>query len=68
MANGHGGKRHGAGRPHGSRNRATLAQIEAARTLPTTGTPLDFLRAVLNHEGLSNQVRVMAARALMPYV
>ena len=67
MANKHGGARPGAGRPKGRLNRATLAHIEAARTLPTTGTPLDFMRAVMNHEGLSKRVRVMAAKALMPY-
>ncbi len=68
MANGHGGKRAGAGRPKGRLSRATLAQIEAARTLPITGTPLEFLRAVVAHEGLSKRVRVMAAKALIPYV
>jgi hypothetical protein len=68
MALGHGGKRAGAGRPKGRLNSATLAQIEAARTLPTTGTPLDFLRAVLAHQGLSKRMRFMAAKALMPYI
>lgn len=35
---------------------------------PYAITPLDFLRAVMAHEGLSKRVRVMAAKALMPYV
>ena len=38
------------------------------RPPPYAITPLDFLRAVMAHEGLSKQVRVMAAKALMPYV
>ena len=68
MANGHGGARVGAGRPKGRLSRTTLAQIEAARTLPTTGTPLDFLRAVVSHEGLSKRLRLVTAKALLPYV
>ena len=68
MNNGHGGNRAGAGRPQRSRNATTLADIEAARTLPTTSTPLEFMRAVMAHEWLSKRVRVMAAKALSPYI
>lgn len=63
---GGGGKRAGAGRPRGSRNRRTVSRLaqhaENGRT-----DPLDFLTRVMDDDGLQMRDRVSAGIALMPY-
>ena len=59
---GHGGRRKGAGRPAGSRNRPVLVH-----GLPETADPLQWLLALVNHTAAPLRVRVNAAKALMPY-
>lgn len=68
MANGHGGKRTGAGRPPGALNRRTVASNRAIAALPTFDTPLEFLRAVMGNTDVLMRIRIAAAKALMPYV
>lgn len=62
-----GGRRPGAGRPKGSRNRSTLAELEAAAALPSTDSPIEFLLMVVNTEGAKLNTRILAAKALMRY-
>ena len=59
---GHGGRRKGAGRPPGARNKPRLI-----RGLPETSDPLQWLLALVNHTAAPLRVRVNAAKALMPY-
>ena len=59
---GHGGRRKGAGRPVGSRNKPRLIH-----GLPETNDPLQWLLALMNHPGAPLRVRVSAAKALLPY-
>lgn len=58
-----GGRRAGAGRPLGSRNRPRLID-----GLPSTDCPLQWLLAAMNHEGLPLRLRVACAVALLPYL
>ena len=58
----HGGRRKGAGRPLGSRNRPRLIH-----GLPETNDPLQWLLALMNHPGAPLRVRVACAVALLPY-
>ncbi len=67
MANGHGGKRTGAGRPKGSLNRRTLASNRAIASLPTFDDPRAFLQAVMGNADVLLRVRIAAAKALLPY-
>lgn len=60
---GHGGRRKGAGRPLGSRNRPRLIH-----GLPETNDPLEWLLALMNHPGAPLRVRVACAVVLLPYV
>lgn len=60
---GWGGRRKGAGRPVGSRNKPS-----PIRGLPETDCPLQWLLALVNHEGAPMRVRVSAAKALLPYL
>ena len=59
---GHGGRRKGAGRPVGSRNRPVLVH-----GLPTTDCPRVWLLALMNHPGAPLRLRMSAAKALLPY-
>lgn len=68
MANGHGGKRTGAGRPPGALNRRTVASNRAIASLPTFDDPLEFLRAVMGNADVLMRIRIDAAKALMPYM
>ena len=58
----HGGRRKGAGRPLGSRNRPRLIH-----GLPETNDPLEWLLALMNHPGAPLRLRMSAAKALLPY-
>ena len=60
--NGWGGRRSGAGRPAGSRNKPRLI-----RGLPETHDPLQWLLALMAHEGATLRQRMAAARVLLPY-
>ena len=59
---GWGGRRKGAGRPAGARNRPVLVH-----GLPETADPLQWLLAAMNHEALPLRVRMACAVALLPY-
>ena len=58
----HGGRRKGAGRPAGSRNRPRLIH-----GLPETNDPLQWLLALMNHPGAPLRLRMSAAVLLLPY-
>ena len=59
-----GGRRKGAGRPPGSRNKPTLI----GGGLPVTADPLLWLLGLVNSDHAPLRVRVYAARALMPFM
>ena len=59
---GWGGRRKGAGRPLGARNKPRLID-----GLPETADPLQWLLAAMNHEALPLRVRLACAVALLPY-
>ena len=59
---GWGGRRKGAGRPAGSRNKPRLIH-----GLPETPDPLQWLLVLMNHEGAKLRQRMAAARVLLPY-
>ena len=61
--NGWGGRRKGAGRPAGTRNKPRLIH-----GLPETADPLQWLLALMAHESATLRQRVAAAKALMPYM
>ncbi len=68
--NGHGGRRFGAGRPAGSRNKATLVREADAKTLTDlarekTEAALKALESVMNDANASASARVAAAVALL---
>ena len=58
-----GGRRAGAGRPLGSRNRPRLIH-----GLPETSDPLQWLLALVNRNDAPMRLRVSAAKALMPFM
>jgi hypothetical protein len=60
---GHGGRRKGAGRPAGSRNKPRLIH-----GLPACDCPLKWLLALVNHTAAPLRLRVSAAKALMPFM
>ena len=60
---GWGGRRKGAGRPAGSRNKPRLIH-----GLPACDCPLKWLLALVNHTAAPLRVRVNAAKALMPFM
>lgn len=61
-----GGRRTGAGRPKGARNKKTLEQ---ARAVEATGlTPLEYMLSVLRDETQEQAVRLDAANKAAPYV
>ena len=57
-----GGRRAGAGRPLGSRNKPRLIG-----GLPETADPLEWLQALVNRTDVPMRIRFSAARALLPY-
>ena len=57
-----GGRRKGAGRPAGSRNKPRLIH-----GLPETPDPLQWLLALIAHETAPIRLRMAAAKAAMPY-
>lgn len=61
-----GGRREGAGRPKGARNRKTVEQSEAVRESGLT--PLDYLLSVMRDISLPREDRVDAAHKAAPYV
>ncbi len=70
MANGHGGRRPGAGRPAGSRNRSTLAREAGAVTLAelareSTADAIMALRQVMLDAEAPASARIAAATALL---
>jgi len=62
---GYGGKRHGAGRPRGSRNRRTRETVAAVEQ---GMTPLEYLTSVYRDESIDISYRLEAAKAAAPYV
>ena len=60
---GWGGRRKGAGRPLGSRNKPRLIG-----GLPETADPLEWLQALVNRNDAPMRLRVSAAKALMPFM
>lgn len=64
---GWGGARRGAGRRQGTKNPRTIARAEAARLLPFNACPLAWLLALMRDDRQDLQLRIDAARALMPY-
>ena len=63
-----GGAREGAGRKQGTKNPRTIAAMEAARCLPRTDDPKQWLLALMTDPRQDLRRRVEAARALMPFV
>ena len=59
---GWGGRRKGAGRPAGARNRPVLVH-----GLPETADPLQWLLNAMRHEALPLRLRMACAVALLPY-
>ena len=60
--NGWGGRRKGAGRPAGSRNKPRLIH-----GLPETNDPLQWLLLAMNCPAVRMRLRMACAVALMPY-
>lgn len=60
-----GGKREGAGRPKGSRNRNTQEVIAAVKA--TGMTPLEYLTSVYQDVDVDEARRIDAAKAAAPY-
>lgn len=60
-----GGRREGAGRRQGSRNKKTAELLEAIEA--TGQTPLDYLLLVMRDETEDRAARVQAAVAAAPY-
>ena len=70
MNNGRGGRRRGAGRPPGARNKATLAREAGAKSLTELGrekteSALDVLESIMNDGTAPALVRVKAANSLL---
>ena len=63
-----GGSRAGAGRKHGTLNPRTIARNDAARLLPFNADPLQWLLVLMADTRQDLQLRLDAAKALMPYV
>jgi hypothetical protein len=61
-----GGKREGAGRPKGSKNKATLEQ--QAEIAATGETPLDYMIRVMRDKTVDHDRRDKMAAAAAPYV
>ena len=70
MNNGRGGRRRGAGRPNGARNKATLAREAGAKSLTElarekTERALEVLESIMNDEKATPSVRAKVAIALL---
>ena len=70
MNNGRGGRRRGAGRPNGARNKATLAREAGAKSLTElarekTERALEVLESIMNDETAPPSVRAKVAIALL---
>ena len=66
MANGHGGKRPGAGRKRGSRNKRTL---ELVKMVEKSGlTPVNYMLSVMRDKSVERKERLDAAKAVAPYI
>jgi hypothetical protein len=64
-----GGRRPGAGRPKGSKNRTTVKKLKIVEKLvEEKKTPLEFLIGVMLDKGKDIELRVDAAKAAAPYV
>lgn len=59
-----GGCRPGAGRPKGSKSKVTILR-EVATAYGTT--PLDYLLGIMRDESQSDEMRMFAAKAALPY-
>lgn len=60
-----GGKRPGAGRPAGARNRRTVATVTA---IEASGlTPLDYMLSVMQNTEVDSTTRLDAAKAAAPF-
>ena len=77
MANGHGGRRKGAGRPVGSYTPGVIApKTKARKELQETRkriiaegkSPIDFMLGVMLDEDNDMRLRMDAAKAVAPYV
>lgn len=65
MANGHGGRRPGAGRKKGSKDKQTE---EREKAIAKSGlTPLDYMLSVLRNKAADKALRMEAAKAAAPY-
>ena len=67
---GRGGKRPGAGRPKGVRNKVTVAQLDGVQTLTElaremTEAALSVLESIMNSPDVTPTARVAAANALL---
>ena len=70
MANGHGGRRTGAGRKKGSRDKQTVEREERLREVmrgKNYESPMEFLTHLMNDDSADFRDRKDAARILMPY-
>ena len=70
MNNGRGGRRRGAGRPNGARNKATLAREAGAKSLTElarekTERALEVLESIMDDETAPASVRAKVAIALL---
>lgn len=67
MANGHGGKRTGAGKPRGAKRRITEEAIER---IAATGdeTPLEYMLRIMRNDGEANDRRDKMAIAAASYM
>ena len=61
-----GGARPGAGRPKGTRNKASTRQIRELREKGMT--PLDYLTSIYTDPKADEKLRIDAAKAAAPYV
>ena len=70
MANGHGGRRKGSGRPKGSKDKMTIGREVRLKDFmngKTFVSPMEFLTTLMNDESADPRDRKDAARILMPY-
>jgi hypothetical protein len=61
-----GGKREGAGRKPGTRNKKTVEQVEAVAASGVT--PLEYMLAVMRDDSQDEAKRLDAAKAAAPFV
>jgi hypothetical protein len=66
LSSSHGGRRTGAGRPRGKRNKKTAEQMKAVEA--SGMTPLDYLLSVIRDDAHTINERMDAAKAAAPYV